>query len=208
MNKMNLKIQILKLMIFSVVTIGLIAIYVIGKPLAITVYNDLTRDTHLCGEVLTAKDLSVTVKPVRLFYDKWDVSSGYDGNFVNDGYTFKHGIGWYVPSKTLKMNETGTTQLGFWLGGEFDEIYFHLCTDSEWNGFSDAGEYRIICYVNGEMVKDTGFNDYTYSEKIKLNVSGANDIVIELQEIKGSSGTQNVILGEFEASKSQKGKEF
>ena len=38
--------------------------------------------------------------------------------------------------------------------------------------------------------------------------TGANDIVIELQEIKGSSGTQNVILGEFEASKSQKGKEF
>lgn len=35
MNKMNLKIQILKLMIFAVVAIGLIVIYVIGKPLAI-----------------------------------------------------------------------------------------------------------------------------------------------------------------------------
>lgn len=109
MKKLDLQISILKMLVFLAFAIGLLAIYLIGKPLAITVYDDLTRETHLRGEVLTAKDLTVTVKPVRLFYDKWDVSSGYDGYFVNDGYTFKHGIGWYVPSKTLKMNETVIT---------------------------------------------------------------------------------------------------
>lgn len=201
MKELDAKITLTKFLIAAVIIIGLFVSYSIAKPAIIETYERATRDTHLAGEVFTAKDLSVTVQPIRLFYDKWDASSGYDGDFVNDGYHFKHGIGWYIPSKTIANGSTGSTQLGLWLGGEFNEVYFNACTDTEWTPAYDGGTYRIICYVNGTVVHDTGFNDYTYSEEIKLDVSGANDLVIELQENKGSQGTLNVILGEFEINK-------
>ena len=57
---------------------------------------------------------------------------------------------------------------------------------------------------NGYVIYDSGFNDYTFNEEIKIDVAGANDMVIELQEQKGAYGTLNVILGEFEINKLNK----
>lgn len=198
MKELDAKIILTKILIAVVIILGLFASYRISEPVIMSTYDRLTKGTHLAGKVFTAKDLPLTTEPIRLFYDKWDASSGYDGYFLNNGYQFKHGIGWYIPSKTLPKDGYGQTQLGLWLGGDYDQVYFHACVDTDWTVGYNGGTYRIICYVDGEAVHDTGFNDFTYSEKIKLDVSGANDLVIELQECKGSQGTLNVILGEFE----------
>lgn len=201
MKQLSARITFIRIMIAVVIVLGLAMSYYFAEPMIKEGYMLLTGEKHLRGEVYTAKDFAVTIQPVRLYYDKWDASSGYEGNFVHNNHAFKHGIGMYIPSKQIPKGKAGRTKLGFWLGGGFNEVYFKLCTDSLWTAGYDAGEYRVICYVNGQVVHDTDFNDYTYSEEIRLDVSGADDIVIELQEKKGSQGTLNVILGEFEVNK-------
>lgn len=201
MKKLKAKIIITRLLMVAVILVGLQVSAIIAKPLAIELYGKITRDTHLAGEVYTAKDLNVTIEPIRMYYDSWSVPNVYEGDFVNDDYHFKHGIGWYIPGQKIREGDAGATQLGFWLGGEFDEVYFKACTDTLWTAGYEAGTYRIICYVDGAVVCDTGFNDYTYSEKIKFSVEGAEELIIELQETKGTQDTLNVILGEFEVNK-------
>ncbi len=200
MREIDSKITVTKIMMVVVVLVGLLISYLIVEPIIQQERERIARGTHLAGEVYTAKDLMMTLQPARLYIDKWE-TSGYTGDFVNNGYNFKHGVGMYIPSKSIPKNGTASTKLGYWLAGGYNQVYFNLCTDTNWTAGPNGGKYRIKCYVNGSMVHDTGFNDYTYSEKIKLDVTGADDLVIELEQKKGIDGTLNVILGEFEINK-------
>lgn len=201
MKELDTKILFTKVLIMVVIVVGAFATYNIAKPTVIQTYKRVTGEVHLPGEVFTARALTVSAQPVNMFYDKWDASSGYEGDFVNDGHHFKHGIGWFIPANLIADWTTGSTQMGLWLGGEFNQVYFNLCTDTEWTSGYECGTYRILCYADGVAVFDSGFNDYTYSRKVVLDVAGVENLVIELQENKGAQGTLNVILGEFEVNK-------
>ena len=204
MKGINARIRITRLITAMVVIISVVLMVNLITPIVQDVQRKLQYGTHLVGAVYSEKTLPLIAHPTRLYYDKWDASSGYDGYFVHDGYRFSHGIGMYIPAKIFKEGQTGSTTLGFDLGGNYDQIYFKLCTDSEWSEYYGAGEYRVICSADGKVVLDTGFNDHTYSKDVKLRVSGVKEFLIELQEIRGPDGTLNVILGELEVNKRSK----
>ena len=82
MKEFDGKIAFTNFLIAVVIIIGLLATYGISRPLIIETYEKISNGTHLSGQVFTAKDLTVTIHPDRLFYDKWDASSGYDGDFT------------------------------------------------------------------------------------------------------------------------------
>ena len=205
MKELNAKIRTTKFMMAIVIIIGLLAAFVIIKPVITEAMYRKENGIHLDGEVYTARSFNVAIQPATLFYDRWDGSTGYqidyEGDFVSGKDNFKHGMGMYIPSETIEVGEIGTTQLGYWLGKEFDEVYFKVGADTNWTSGYEGGEYRIICYVNGIIVRDTDFNDYTYSKEIKVDVSSADYFVVELQQRRGNGDTLKIILGEFQINK-------
>lgn len=201
MKELTAQIRFLRFMKVAVVLVGLLMVFLIIKPAITESREKEANGIHLDGEVYTAKDFGVAIQPVTLFYDKWDADGGDESGFVNNGHHFKHGLGWYIPSDMLEVDTIGNTQLGFWFGQQFDNVYFKLCTDTNRTTGYGAGVYRIICYSDGLVVYDTEFVDCYYSDEVELNVSGVENFVIELQESRGIDGTLSVILGDFQVNK-------
>ncbi len=202
--KLGTKIIIARILLVLVIFGGTLTSLHIAEPMIMAVYNRIIGSKHLPGEIFTEKDVEFTLVPDNMFIDNWSSSGSYDGDFVCGDTHFKHGIGMYIPSKRIYYGGTGSAKFSVNLDGQFNQLYFDLCTDSVWTAGENSGTYRVICYIDGQLVYDTGFNNYQYREEILLDVENAGELTVELQEKKGSGGTLNVIFGEFELNKIKK----
>lgn len=201
MQGFKIKTVLMYVMMVCVVLIALILAYMMLSPTVKTWINKADDNgKFLSGQVFTAKELEVNIMPQKLYYDCWDVPDGYYGDFVYEDYTFEHGFGMYIPNKSIPDGKVGVDQLGLYLGGRYDQMYFALCSDSQWTAYEESGLYRLMCYADGEVIYDSGDRDWTYYEDVYLDVAGVENFVFELHEIEGDSGTLNVILGELEVN--------
>lgn len=96
--------------------------------------------------------------------------------------------------------DVSSDEISFCGKDECDTLSFILGSDSEWSHYSDSGEFRIVVSCDDDEIYDSGYQDYTYTEEVELDVKGAKHISITLYERKGKTHTLNVVLGDITLS--------
>ncbi len=129
---------------------------------------------------------------------RWS-SERYSGEFNIDGTTYDHGLGMYIPSSAI-TDVRATKTLVIDLGGQYNTFITDYGAERNWDygNSADRGSYRITIKVDGVTAytgdglsgPDGGVKD------VRVNVTGAQTLTIELTQRKGSKGTLNIVLGD------------
>ena len=141
------------------------------------------------------------------YLGKWTANSHnanfsiYNGGSGTDaaGVEYEHGLGWFVKSGDFDGN-SARRALTFKTNGEYSALTFDMGIDYEWlfDDASDCGKYRILVFVDGqdEAIYTTDWVNYNYYKTgITVDVTGAQEVKIRLEQTKGSKGSLNVVLG-------------
>jgi hypothetical protein len=141
------------------------------------------------------------------YLGKWTANSHnanfsiFNGGSGTDaaGVDYEHGLGWFVKSSDFD-GSSARRALTFKTNGAYSTLSFDMGVDHKWL-FADAedcGTYRILIFVDGqdEAIFTTDWVNYNYYKTgIEVDVTGAQEVKIRLEQKKGSKGSLNVVLG-------------
>jgi len=141
------------------------------------------------------------------YLGKWTANSHnanfsiYNGGSGTDaaGVEYEHGLGWFVKSGDFD-GDSARRALTFKTNGQYSTLSFDMGIDHKWL-FDDAencGTYRILVFVDGqdEAIYTTDWVNYNYYKTgIEVDVTGAQEVKIRLEQKKGNKGSLNVVLG-------------
>lgn len=148
---------------------------------------------------LAAQDLIVIKKPEFYFINSWDTDS-YKNEFYISGNKYTEGIGMYLPSGKLKKDEIGTSEVIYSVGEGYKYLSFDIGADSKWGYSAANGTFCLSVFADGRPVYTTGWNDYKFTDSVRLGLDSCSRLRIILEEIKGRNWTLNIVLGNLRLS--------
>ncbi len=153
-------------------------------------------------EGATLMDLSPAESPTHYYLHRW-TNPTYEGDFqLLDGEEVRacDGIGWFVPSSALGGEEgaQGQVEARYDLGGQYRTLRMTVSADQEWNDGAASGTFCLTVLVDGQEVYSTGWGDVSSSfAGIEIDLRGAQELTLVLEEVRGSAGTLNIVMGDL-----------
>lgn len=133
--------------------------------------------------------------PRRYYTDMW-YNEGYTGNFTLEYHgEMSGGIGFFIPSKDI--DGYGQDTVSYCLNEEFETLTFTPGCEKNWCAGYDYGYYAITVFGDGKQLYSSGYCDYfTRLKRVKLDLSGINELSINLEQFEGTKGTLCIVLGD------------
>lgn len=153
-------------------------------------------------EGATLMDLSPAESPTHYYLHRW-TNPTYEGGFqLLDGEEVRacDGIGWFVPSSALGGEEgaQGQVEARYDLGGQYRTLRMTVSADQAWNDGAASGTFCLTVVVDGQEVYSTGWGDVSSSfAGIEIDLRGAQELTLVLEEVRGSAGTLNIVMGDL-----------
>ena len=153
-------------------------------------------------EGATLMDLSPAESPTHYYLHQW-TNPTYEGDFqLLDGEEVRacDGIGWFVPSSALGGEEgaQGQVEARYDLGGQYRTLRMTVSADQAWNDGAASGTFCLTVLVDGQEVYSTGWGDVSSSfAGIEIDLRGAQELTLVLEEVRGSAGTLNIVMGDL-----------
>ena len=153
-------------------------------------------------EGATLMDLRPAESPTHYYLHRW-TNPTYEGDFqLLDGEEVRacDGIGWFVPSSALGGEEgaQGQVEARYDLGGQYRTLRMTVSADQEWNDGAASGTFCLTVLVDGQEVYSTGWGDVSSSfAGIEIDLRGAQELTLVLEEVRGSAGTLNIVMGDL-----------
>lgn len=153
-------------------------------------------------EGATLMDLRPAESPTHYYLHQW-TNPTYEGGFqLLDGEEVRacDGIGWFVPSSALGGEEgaQGQVEARYDLGGQYRTLRMTVSADQAWNDGAASGTFCLTVLVDGQEVYSTGWGDVSSSfAGIEIDLRGAQELTLVLEEVRGSAGTLNIVMGDL-----------
>ncbi len=150
-------------------------------------------------ESIYLEELEPSETPKAGFHNKVWTFKEEDSEFAIDTQEYQHGIGLYVPYKSITSSSGAPVQVKYELNGQYSKLKFDLGADANHDYAEKNGKFRLRIY-NGddtEPLYDSKLNGYDFTEKgVTVDVSGVDELRIRLTQTKGTGGsTLNIVLG-------------
>ena len=143
-------------------------------------------------------ELTPMATPTGFHNKQWTFGEKtYD--FVIETKKYQHGIGLYVPYKSITGTSASVT-LKYQLDSKYSAFRFDLGVDADLNGYdSKNGKYQIKIFADEDTTAIWDSKQLAYDGTkpgVSVPVEGVNTLKIRLTETKGTGkSTLNVVLG-------------
>lgn len=133
------------------------------------------------------------------FHKKQWTFKDQNHTFVIETRQYQHGIGLYVPYKSITGTSASNT-IKYQLDGKYDTFRFDLGVDGDLSGYSSKnGKYQIKIYADENATAIWDSKQLAFDETkmgVSVPVTGVTSLKIRLTEFKGTgNATLNVVLG-------------
>lgn len=137
-------------------------------------------------------------KPTAGYYSKQWTFNGKDYNLAIDTFDYQHGIGLFVPYKSI-TSSSNSVSVKYKLDGKYSALKFDLGADANLGYKKENGKYQIRIYAddNTTPIYDSKSLAYDATDMgVTVDVTGVTELKIKLTETKSTGkSTLNIVLG-------------